>query len=148
MNEIQIPHLVNADTIKITRVRDWSICFDYGSKHYLIHGASECGEGSWNELYERTLDKNGKWSLTSLKTCRGNEYLVKEYIKKQKGKTIVYSQIDKGFFAYKLTSHGLATGVYEKWVAANKNKIKKYQNKIQEYRDKIYEIERKIKELE
>ena len=62
-------NITDISLLKITRVRPWSICFDYDNKHYLIHGSSEMGEGSWQELYKRDLDVNGKYKLTHLKNC-------------------------------------------------------------------------------
>ena len=53
--------------LRITKVKEWAICFDYGEKHYLLHGQSEMGEGSWQVLYERTLDECGKYHLERIK---------------------------------------------------------------------------------
>ena len=50
MSQIELIDIQDLSLLKITRVRDWSICFDYDKKHYLIHGSYECGEGSWQEL--------------------------------------------------------------------------------------------------
>ena len=44
--------------LEITKVKPWTIYFDYGNKHYLLHGKAD-GCESIQELYERQLDKNG-----------------------------------------------------------------------------------------
>lgn len=137
----------DASLLRVTRVRDWSLCFDYGNDHYLIHGTSEVGEGQWQDLYKRTLDPNGKYTLRYVKnTWHGGEYVVKDYIKEQKGKTIVYSLVDKEYFAYKLTEMGFATGKYVKKVEMDKKKKELAQLKLelQECNEKIDKLERFI----
>jgi len=133
--------------LKITRVRDWSICFDYDDKHYLLHGTSEAGEGSWQELYERELDENGKYRLDFVSNKYGDDYVACDYIKNQRGKTIVYSLIDKKYFAYKLTKRGFATGIFEDVVLKQKEEILNLQTELKVYEDKCRELKSKIREL-
>lgn len=133
--------------MKITRVRDWSILFDYDGKHYLIHGKYECGEGSWQELYERELDKNGRYNLNYIKNITGNEYVFRDYIKDWNKKTIVYSQIDKEYFAYKLVKRGFANGIYEDQVNKDKEKIKALREELEQHERKCREIRNQINEL-
>ena len=133
--------------LKVTKVRDWSICFDYDDKHYLLHGTSETGEGSWQELYERELDKNGKYKLTFISNKYGDDYVAYDYIKRQNGKTIVYSMVDKDFFVYKLTKRGFATGIFEDEVIKQKGKISKLRDELKTYEDKCRDIRNKINAL-
>lgn len=133
--------------LKVKRVRDWSICFDYDDKHYLLHGTSETGEGSWQELYERELDKNGKYKLTFISNKYGDDYVAYDYIKRQNGKTIVYSLIDKEFFSYKLTKRGFATGIFENEVLKQKEVILNLQTELKAYEDKCIKLRSKINEL-
>lgn len=62
-------------------------------------------------------------------------------------KPIVYSQIDKEFFVYKLTKRGFTTGIMEQRVNAEKDKIKSVEAQIREYEDRIRELRRSIQEL-
>lgn len=148
MNEVtNIIDIQDLSLLRITRVRDWSICFDYNDKHYLLHGTSEIGEGSWQELYERELDKNGKYQLNFISNKYGDDYVAHDYIKRQSGKTIVYSLIDKDFFAYKLTKRGFATGIFEDEVLKQKEEILNLQTELKVYEDKCRELRNRIREL-
>lgn len=103
-------NITDISLLKITKVKPWAICFDYEDKHYLIHGDYELGEGSWQTLYERVLDKNGKYTLTHPKYCPyASDNVVSDYIKKQRGRTVVYRNIDKEYFAHKLVKRGFGT---------------------------------------
>jgi hypothetical protein len=133
--------------LRITRVRDWSILFDYGDKHYLIHGKYECGEGSWQELYERELDNNGRYSLNYIKNITGDEYVIKDYIKNWNKKSIVYSQINKEYFAYKLVKRGFAHGIYEDLIEGDKEQIRLLKGQLREYEDECRKIRSKINKL-
>lgn len=141
-------NITDFSLLKITRVRPWSICFDYEDKHYLIHGSYEMGEGSWQELYERELNECGKYKLTCLKSCGyAKDDVAEDYVKKQQGKTIVYSHIDKGYFAYKLTKRGFATGVMEKVVQEEEKHIAKVEKQIKNYEEKIRQLRYEISGL-
>lgn len=144
---IQIIDIQDLSLLKITRVRDWSICFDYGDKHYLLHGSSEVGEGSCQELYERELNENGKYKLTFISNKYGDDHVAYDYIKRQSGKTIVYSLIDKNFFVYKLTKREFATGIFENEVLKQKEEILNLQAELKVYEDKCRELRSKINEL-
>ena len=45
--------ITDLSLLKITKVKDWAICFDYDGRQFLIHGTSEFGEGSGQDFYER-----------------------------------------------------------------------------------------------
>lgn len=134
--------------LKITKVKNWAINFDYDGVHYLLHGGSECGEGSWQDLYERTVDKDGRYKLKYLKTkLYADEYVSYDYIKRQNGKTIVYKNVDKEFFAYKLTKHGFATGIMENKVSEEQKEIQKVEKQIKKYEEKIRELRNSISNM-
>ncbi len=140
-------NITDINLLQITRVRNWSISFDYDNKHYLLHGTSELGEGSWAELFEKTYDENGKYHLNYMGNAHSSEYVVNDYIPKQKGKTIVYSQIDKEFFAFQLTYRKLATGIMENKVKEIEKKQKRIKNKIESYEKKISELRKEYQNL-
>ena len=142
------PHITDLSLLKITRVRPWSICFDYNGKDYLIHGSYECGEGSWQELYSRELDVNGKYNLTHIKDCAfADDNVSDDYIVKQRGKTIVYRNVYKKFFAYKLTKRGFATGIMEKDVKIAEKHVAKLLKRIADYEEKISQLRRTISNI-
>ena len=141
-------NITDLSQLKITRVRPWSICFDYDNKHYLIHGSSELGEGEWQELYERELDANGKYNLMHIKNCAyAKERVADDYIKQQRGHTIVYCNIDKEYFAYKLTKRGFATGILESKVREEEKHIARVQKQIKKYEEKIQQLRHEIQNL-
>lgn len=139
----------DTSSLKITRVRDWSILFDFEDKHYLIHGKYECGEGSWQELYERELYESGKYKLNFIKNITGDEHVASDYIKNWSWnkKSIVYSQIDMDYFALKLTQRGFATGIFEEDVEKKRFIIKQLREQSNHYERKCREIRNKINEL-
>lgn len=102
-------NITDLSLLKITKVKPWTIYFDYDNKHYMIHGNYEIGEGSWQTLYEREFDKNGKYTLTFIKHCPyATDDVAKDYIKKQRGVTFVYRNIDKIYFTQRLIKRGFA----------------------------------------
>lgn len=140
-------NITDLSLLKITRVRPWSILFDYGDKHYLIHGSYEMGEGSWQELYERELDANGKYNLLRLKTVNGDDDVKQDYIERQRGNTIVYKNIDKEYFAYKLAKRGFATGIMENKVKEEQKHIDKVEKQIKKHEEKIRQLRSEISGL-
>nr|DAR46291.1 MAG TPA: hypothetical protein [Caudoviricetes sp.] len=139
-------NIQDVSLLKITKVRDWSILFDYDGKHYLLHGTGESGEPDRQELYERNLNQNGKYDLEYKNVCYGTEYVSRDYIKSKSNKTIVYNQIDKDFFAYKLTKRGFAEGIMEDKVQYENDRIDKIQKKIRIFEYKISELRRTIQD--
>lgn len=91
--------------LKITKVKPWTISFDYDNKHYFLHGRNEEYE-EFQELYEKYLDKDGNYTLKFIKGRFGKEYVKSVYIKNAYGKAMVYSQIDKEFFVKQLMKYG------------------------------------------
>lgn len=139
-------NIQNVSLLKITKVKNWSILFDYDSKYYLLHGIEEYGEPDRQELYERNLNQNGKYDLEYQGTCYGTAYVSRDYIKSKNRKTIVYNQIDKDFFAYKLTKRGFAKGIMEDKVQYENDRIDKIQKQIRIFEYKISELRRTIQD--
>ena len=139
-------NIQDVSLLKITKVIDWSILFDYDGKHYLLHGTREIGEPDRQELYERNLNQNGKYDLEYKNSCYGTEYVSRDYIKSKSSKTIVYNQIDKDFFAYKLTKRGFAEGIMEDKVQYENDRIDKIKKQIRIFEYKISELRRTIQD--
>lgn len=135
--------------LKITKIKPWSIYFDYEDRHYLLHGKSELGEGSWQEFYERELDENGKYNLISLGCCNyATDCVTSDYIKAQNGKTTVYSQVDKAYFAYMLTKRGFANGIMEEKVLAVAERVAKINSEIEEHEKAISRLKEQRRAVE
>ncbi len=130
--------------LKITKVIDWAINFDYDGVHYLIHSGGEFGEGSWQELYIRHLDENGHYELEQI----GYKYMAEENVRydycRNYNKCLVYSQIDKEYFAYKLTRYGFASGIMEERIRKEDEHNKTIWEQINVCRQKIAELEKDI----
>lgn len=142
-------HITTPAHLKITKVKRWSICFDYDGKHYLLLGKSELGEGDWQELYERELDENGKYNLIKLGCCNyATDSVASDYIKAQSGKTTVYSQVDKAYFAYMLTKRGFANGVMEEKVLAVAERVAKINGEIEEHEKAISRLKEQRRAIE
>lgn len=90
-------NIQNVSLLKITKVKNWSILFDYDSKHYLLHGVEEYGEPDRQELYERNLNQNGKYDLEYQGTCYGTAYVSRDYIKSKNRKLLFIIRLIKIF---------------------------------------------------
>jgi hypothetical protein len=134
---------------RILKVKDWSITFEYDGQQYLLHSSSETGEGSWQELYKRDVDKNGKYNLEHILTkSYAKDHLPSDYIRNyHKYKTYVYSQIDKRYFIMRLIYNDFAEGILSDEVDSVKNEIKLKYDEIKLYRDKISLLENAIRNL-
>lgn len=131
MND-KILNIQDVSLLKVTRVRDWSICFSYDGKNYLIHGCYECGEGSWQDFYTRELDEKGRYTLDFIKCSDGDEQVKYYYFDTAMNKTLVYSRINKNDFAYMLTKNGFATGVYADLVEKENLAVDELRTKLKE----------------
>ena len=142
----------NLSLLKITNVKEWGIRFDYDGVHYLLHGTGNAGEPDRQDFYKRTVFQDGKYELYYIATTYGSENVQNDYIRiNNKNKDefgyydkIVYSHIDKEFFAYKLTKRGFATGIMENKVKEESQRISKVQKQIMELQDQIYELRKQI----
>lgn len=101
--------LDDLDKLKITRVvihpnnliGIYNIFFEYNGEGYLLRSNEEAGD-RYIILDKRYVDKNGYWELENLEYLRTYTGRLNEFIKLQKGKTIVYELIDKEYFKNKL----------------------------------------------
>lgn len=126
--------------LQIIKVRPQSIMFKYADDLYLLYGCYEGDEFvdcaiSAHWLYKVNMKETGYYSLEVI--ARVDErwgvntlFVLDDYIYLQKGKTVVYSQVDKKYFAYKLTLRGLADGVLEKDVKKAKRRIVQLQRRV------------------
>lgn len=138
--------------LKITCVKKWEIRFDYDGIHYLLRGVGESGEPDRQELYERKVASDGQYELFYIITNYGSENVKTDYIKRNTGikenfaydNPIVYSQIDKNFFVYKLTKRGFAFGIMDNKVKEESQRISKIQKQIIELQNQIYELREQI----
>ena len=136
-------HITDLDKLKITTVKQWCVNFTYDGVQYFIHDDSD--EDRCMGLYKKpkcnySERMNGKITL---------EY-PSEFVKLKYGKinhssyydkyNINYGQIDKEYFAMKLTKIGFADGIMEQ-------KVREYDvNKLQKQIDKKLEEIEKLKE--
>lgn len=116
-------HIDDVSLLKITKVKNWAIFFDYGDRHFLLHEDSFEDEENYRcALYERTVDNNGYYSVTWLNSCRGyGSMRLGDYIKLPNNKAlrfendnvnVVYNQIDKEYFVLGLTKEDLVVSHY------------------------------------
>jgi hypothetical protein len=85
--------------------------------------------------------------LNYIKNITGDEYVIKDYIKNWNKKSIVYSQINKEYFAYKLVKRGFAHGIYEDLIEGDKEQIRLLKGQLREYEDECRKIRSKINKL-
>lgn len=144
-----IPSITDLSKLKITKVKQWAINFDYEDKHYFIHGRYEYGEGSGQDFYERILDENGHYELIHITSKWFEEdnlpvYYIKNY---HKFRNYVYNQIDKDFFVKQLTKIGFADSDFVEVVKKEKKTIDDLKEEIKKHQDSITKLRSKISEL-
>lgn len=95
---------LDPNKLKITRIvkESTKIYFDYNGKHFLIKEGC-CDYEYSTDLYERTLNEHGFKKVKKIYGLCGG-YFVSDFIKRQKGRTYVYKQIDKIHFCNALRS--------------------------------------------
>lgn len=124
--------------LKITKVKPWSIYFNYLGYKYLLHGSSDTYE-SEIVLYSRNW--NGKkYELEYLEGYLSNSDNVERKFIKYKHKGKVYSQIDKKKFVMLLEYKGLCKSCLSKQVEICKNKIKENEKQIDKLNKKAREL--------
>ena len=97
--------------LKITKVKPWSIYFEYNKQSYILHESSEEYTTSV-VLYKRTLDNEGRYSLEYMNSNIGSLDIVK-YISNY-GSSGAYKHIRKDRFVKQLLSDGFSSGLYER----------------------------------
>lgn len=142
-------NITDLNSLEITKVKPWEILFKYDNKHYLLHVSQEEGERATQELYERTLNKYGNYQLNMVNSKYPAESnLEKQYIKNQKGDTIVYKLIDKKYFVFQLTKAGLVTRLFEEELKLYKNSKALYLKLIRNKEKDIMNLRDKLNRLE
>ena len=128
-------NIKDINLLKITKVKPWTIYFNYNNTKYLLHGATEDYESSV-ALYERKW--NGKKYdleyISGYLSCSDN--VENEFIT-YVGKGKIYSQIDKKRFVSLLEYKGLCKGCFALQVGKNKSLINKNNIKISKLEDEI-----------
>lgn len=98
--------ITDLNKLKITKVKDWAIYFNYDNKKYLLHG-SEYEYDYKYSLYKRKPVSNNRYELETIsEKYTNNDYVTNEFIKESSKRTLVYNQIDKEYFVNKLVEWG------------------------------------------
>lgn len=130
--------IIDHSKLKITKLNDWAIYFDYGSDKYLLHESVD-GYDSSVTLYKRVPSNDfGKYELEWMKSDDCVDIPTIEYKKKHKYWKGTHSQINIDKFIYDMTYNGYFSSQYDDEIKEKKNPI--YQKKK--------EIERLQKEIE
>ena len=137
------------DKLKITKIKNWCVYFEYGIEKYLLHGSSEYGEYGI-DLYRRHVDEYGRWELEEMSFMESNATngclcFIKDCRTK---KTIVYSHVDKEYFVKKMSWHGLCTCLFDEELKVKKEKIESYRAKSACLNSEISNISAEIRKEE
>ena len=135
-------HITDLDKLKITTVKQWCVNFTYDGVQYFIHDDSY--EDRCMGLYKKPKCNcseriNGKITLEY-----PSDFIKLKYGKNRtrdhwKNYVINYNQIDKEYFAIRLTKIGFADGIMEQ-------KVREYDvDKLQKQIDKKLEEIEKLK---
>lgn len=93
--------ITDLNKLKITKVKDWAIYFNYDNEKYLLHG-SYCNYEYSSNLYKR-IPINNKYELVYMAgEYTWDDYIKGEFIKEYHKRTLVYNQIDKEYFVNQL----------------------------------------------
>src|SRR5574344_1922206 len=111
-------HIIDLDKLKITTVKQWCVNFTYDGVQYFIHDDS--GEDRCMGLYRKPK-------------CYPSEFIKLKYGKRNHNHAIYsdkynvnYNQIDKEYFAIKLTEIGFADSITEQKIREyNVDKLQK-----------------------
>lgn len=126
-------HITEKDLnkLKITKVKPWSIYFDYDDKHYMIHESGVGGRYS-TSLYERIFDKFGNVLECRNIFCADNCLDIAKFIgnnfkynSTHDSINITYNQINKFQFVDALYEYGFC----DNYIHHNKLKCPKALNK-------------------
>ena len=148
-NKLEITDL---SKLKITKIKEayyiYAIFFTYDSDKYLLHHSDAEYESS-TTLYKRVpLNNCGKYDLEIIRNIgdvalssflRINNKIDNKYIKYSLSNC--YCQIDKKFFAKRLTYHGLVSGIYDDYIKELWKQKNKIDNEIQSLKTKQRELE-------
>ena len=139
----------NLSLLKITKVKDWAIYFDYDDAKYLLHTSSEDCETSTTLFRRKSLNNFGKYELEYICSSYGNNipYLTyfhdKRRIKNYKSRPL--KEINRNKFIWDLTWNDYFSGEYSKGVEENKTQINNIENTIKVLRETINLLRKDIK---
>lgn len=128
--------------LRIRRVLDWKIYFDYNGEHYII--ISDTDEDDHTSFYKREIDNQGKVTVHCLcGTFRHScaDTFIRDVSKKHKG-GLTYSNIDREFFVKQLVAFGFACGLFEKEYEDKEKRKAEIQTEINMLREKMQALER------
>lgn len=137
MEKIKITDLTK---LKITKVTDWKVYFDYEGQHYMLIEDSD--EDAHLSLYKRDID-NGKVTLTWLNgkvTTLRIKSIIKD-ISKRRPTSIVYINIDREHFVKKLVELEFSSGIFENEYNRNKEQIKILREQIEQLNKRVSELQ-------
>ena len=133
--------IIDSSKIKITKLKDWAIYFDYDSDKYLLHESVD-GYDSSIALYKRIPSNDfGKYELEWMKSDNFVDIPTIEYNKKHKHWSGTYSQINIEKFVYDMTYDGYFSSQYD-------DEIKEKKNPIYQKKKEIERLQREIEFLE
>lgn len=114
--------MVKAEDIKIEKVRDWAIYFNYRGSQFFLKGRYDDYEYDI-ALFNRVFIKNGKYDINWIGGhISGTDYIAREFIRNKpsitankRHETFVYNQLDMEHFVSVLEKYKL-TEKLEKYV--------------------------------
>lgn len=148
MSVVKNLNIQDLSKLKILKIKDWAIDFEYDGTRYLLHGGSEMGEGSWQELYIKNLDSLGNYKLDLIKTVHYiDDYVGNYYFLGYDKKGLTYKQLDLVYFVKKMTWNGLVKSLYSSEINDIKRRIENKEKSIQKLRDKELLLQSEIRHL-
>lgn len=95
--------ITDLSKLKITKVKDWAIYFNYDNEKYLLHGSCCDYEYGYN-LYKRIPDiSKNRYKLDCIARDFSDDDCIRhEFTKESVKRGFTYSQIDKEYFVNKL----------------------------------------------
>lgn len=133
--------------LKITKIKPWAINFKYKREHYVIHGESETGEGSWQVLYHKIMHGDKKIAMKQIGySVYASEFVANDYFPYRSIET--YSSLDKEDFVYKMTARGLISSKYNDEVDVLKKEIDELQKQERSLCKELSIVKIKIRNLQ
>jgi len=145
MNKMKKLHILDLDKLKITTVKQWCVNFTYDGVKYFINDDSD--EDRCMGLYRKPKYNSSERINGTITLEHPSEFIKLKYGKRNHNHSVYsdkyninYNQIDKEYFAIRLTKIGFADGIMEQ-------KVREYDvDKLQKQIDKKLEEIEKLKE--
>lgn len=94
--------ITDLSKLKITKVKNWAIYFNYDNEKYLLHGCRDGGEYGYTLFKRVQLNKN-EYALEYMNGCISFDDFVRgRFLKEYNKYPLIYSHIDKKYFVNKL----------------------------------------------